>query len=375
MSRQKNFLRRPILTMFFASLTFMVTLLVGILSNEHVQASLFNKPVTALSGVYFDDVTRIDPEAYGEGNDMTDVVLGKYGEWSFCQYDLPENPEYKVELSEVKVDENILPGSVFGVSMTFVNAGNTRLFAEDSKCYGLPALNVGTQKSQDRDSVFGSSDSAVTGWIRPNRILMTEDYVEPNEVFHVEFQSIAPEGDNIYREFFQPLIEDQAWVGESFGVDITVGAPSDEMKSDISFVTELSLDAKQLDGLDRNLEIDLANQMMYAKFGELTVWSMQVSSGAYATPTPRGTYKILTKQELRIGQASPHYRMPYFQLWDSRGYGIHALPYLATDGGTFWSQALTHIGRPVSHGCIRTLPDDAETLYKFTSIGTPLVVY
>jgi hypothetical protein len=39
---------------------------------------------------------------------------------------------------------------------------------------------------------------------------MTEDYVEPNEVFHVGFQSIAPEGDNVYREFFQPLIEDQA---------------------------------------------------------------------------------------------------------------------------------------------------------------------
>lgn len=375
MSRQKNILRRPILTMFFASLTFMVTLLVGILTNQSVQASLFNKPVTALSGVYFDDVTRIDPEAYGEGNDMTDVVLGKYGEWSFCQYDLPENPEYKVELSEVTVDEDIQPGSVFGVSMTFVNAGNTRLFAEDSKCYGLPTLNVGTQKSQDRESVFGSSDAAVTGWIRPNRVLMAEDYVEPNEVFHVDFQSIAPEGDNIYREFFQPLIEDQAWIGESFGVDITVGSPSDEMKDDISFVTDLSIDAKQLDGLERNLEISLTDQMMYARFGETTVWSMQVSSGAWDTPTPRGTYKILTKQELRIGQAYPHYRMPYFQLWDYRGYGIHALPYLATDGGTFWSEALSHIGRPVSHGCIRTLPDDAETVYKFTYIGTPLVVY
>jgi len=375
MSRKKNFLRRPILTMFFASLTFMVTLLVGILTNQSVQASLFNKPITALSGVYFDDVTRIDPEAYGEGNDMTDVVLGKYGEWSFCQYDLPENPEYKVELSEVTVDEDIQPGSVFGVSMTFVNAGNTRLFAEDSKCYGLPALNVGTQKSQDRESVFGSSETAVTGWIRPNRVLMTEDYVEPNEVFHVDFQSIAPEGDNIYREYFQPLIEDQAWIGETFGVDITVGNPGEEMKDDISFVTDLSIDAKQLDGLERNLRISLTDQMMYARFGETTVWSMQVSSGAYDHPTPRGTYKILTKQELRIGQASPHYRMPYFQLWDSRGYGIHALPYLATDGGTFWSEALSHIGRPVSHGCIRTLPDDAETMYKFTSIGTPLVVY
>lgn len=373
--KRKNILRRPILTMFIASLTFMVTLLVGIFSNDHIQASLFNKPVAAVSGVYFDNVIRVDPEAYGEGNDLQDVVLGKYGEWSYCQYDLPEVPEYNVELSRVSVEENILPGQVFSVSMTFVNAGNTRLFAEDANCFGQPAINVGTQKAQDRDSVFGSSESAVTGWIRPNRVVMVEDFVEPNEVFHVDFQSIAPEGDNIYREFFQPVIEGIGWVDESFGVDITVGTPTATMLDNITYVSELSLDAAQLEGLDRNLEIVLADQMMYAKFGDLSVWKMQISSGAWATPTPRGNYKILTKQELRIGQAYPHYRMPYFQLWDWRGYGIHALPYLATDGGTFWSEALSHIGIPVSHGCIRTLPEDAETVYGFTDIGTELWVH
>lgn len=374
MSRKVT-LRRPILTVFYASLTFMVTLLVGVLSNEHIQASLFNKPVTAVSGLYFDQVTRIDPEASDSVTLEENTVVGKYGEWSFCQYDLPETPSYDVSLSGVEVEEGIQAGSVFSVSMTFVNEGNTRLFAQDSNCWGLPALNVGTQKSQDRASVFGGSDYAVTGWAGENRVVMSEDYVEPGETFHVNFQSIAPAGDNIYREFFQPVIEGQAWIGESFGVDITVGTPTEQMTDDISYVSELSIDAGQLSGLERNLEITIDDQMMYAKFGDIAVWKMQISSGAWDTPTPRGNYKILSKQELRIGQAYPHYRMPYFQLWDTRGYGIHALPYLASDGGTFWTEALSHIGTPVSHGCIRTLPEDAVTVYEFTDIGTKLWVH
>lgn len=376
MSRHTAVLRRPILTILFASVTFAATLLVGILSNEHVQVSIFNKPVTALSGVYFDNHTRIDPEAYGlEGNTLDDAVLGKYGEWSFCQYELPETPEYSVELGEAVVEENIQPGNVFGVSISFTNTGNTRLFADDVNCYKMPVINIGTQKAQDRESVFGSGDYGVTGWSGATRIMMSEDYVEPGETFHVDFQSVAPAGDNIYREYFQPVIEDTAWIGETFGVDIPVGTPTESMIDNITYVSEMTLDAAQLEGLTKNLEIVLADQMMYAKFGDFTVWKMQISSGAWATPTPKGNYKILTKQELRIGQAYPHYRMPYFQLWDGRGYGIHALPYLASDGGTFWSEALSHIGIPVSHGCIRTLPEDAVTLYGFTEIGTKLWVH
>lgn len=373
MTRRPLF-RRPLLTLFFASLSFIITLTVGIVGNDEVQASIFNKPVSAMGGVYFSNVTRIDPEAYSmEGTTLEEnVVLGKYGEWSYCQYELPEAPSYEVELSQVTIEENIQPGQVFSVSMTFVNAGNTRLFAQDAGCKGLPVLNVGTQKSQDRESVFGLPETSVTGWAGTNRIMMSEDYVEPNEVFHVDFQSIAPAGDNIYREFFQPVLEGVAWIDEPFGIDIVVGAPSEQMLDDISFVTELTMNAAALSGLERNLEIVLSDQMMYAKFGETTVWSMQISSGAWDTPTPRGSYEVLSKQELRIGQAYPHYRMPYFQLWDYRGYGIHALPYLATDGGTFWTEALSHIGTPVSHGCIRTLPEDAETAYSFTDIGTPV---
>lgn len=373
-------LRRPLLTLLFASVTFAVTLLAGILSHQGIETNLFgnffsNEPLAVLTGTRLELTTRVDPSVQS-GYELADnVVIAKEGEWSYCDYSLPAAPTYTVELQQVNVDDSIEAGSVYAVDMVFKNTSNTRLFSFDSGCQGLPVLNVGTQKAQDRESVLGSSDLMISGWLSPNRIEMTDPYVEPDGTFHVIFQSIAPAGDNIYHEYFQPVVEGVSWISEPFAVDVAIGVPTDQMKSDISFVRNLSLAASDLSGLERNIEVILATQTMNVRFGDKTVWSLTVSTGKAKTPTIRGNFKILAKQELRVGGEAPHYRMPYFQLWDSRGYGIHALPYLATDGGTFWTEALTHIGIPVSHGCIRTLPDDAVQLYSFTNLGTPVWVH
>lgn len=351
----------------------------GVLNNQHVQVSIFNKELTPQSGVEMPLVSRIDPEAYSldeTGETVLDenTIIGKYGEWSYCQVEEPENPSYSVEFQSVTVQEAIQPGDVFLVDMVFKNTGTARLYSADSECFDKPVLNLGTQKEQDRMSIFGSAENSISGWESPGRVKMSEDYAEPDSEFHMTFQSLAPAGDNIYREYFQPVIEGVSWISEPFGFDVSVGNPTDQMKDDISFVKDVSISASQLSGLTRNLEITLADQKMYVKFGDITVWNLTVSSGSWSHPTPRGNYKVLTKQELRVGSKYPHYYMPYFQLWQSSGYGIHALPYLANDGGSFWSEALTHIGVPVSHGCVRTLPDDAITLYKFTIIGTPIAI-
>ncbi len=349
-------------------------------TNEHVQVSLFNKDLDVLQGNVYAPIMRIDPEAYGAGIMEDNVMLGKYGDWSYCDYSLPENPEYSVDLRYVTINDSLYeeaavePGSEFTVDMIFENTGNTRLFAR-GQCRDLPEVNIGTQAATDRISLFGDWAHAVSGWSEPTRVSMVEDYVEPGEEMHFTFTSIAPEGDNIYREFFQPVVEWIGWLDEPFVLDFAIGEPTDQMRDDIQYVIDMAMDAASLEGLERKLEIDLYTQRMYAKFGDLKVWSMDVSSGKYATPTPRGDYTIFQKQELRIGQAAPYYRMPWWQFWDARGYGIHGLPYLATDGGVFWKEANSHMGIPVSHGCVRTLDRDAETLYMFTDIGTPLWIH
>ena len=78
---------------------------------------------------------------------------------------------------------------------------------------------------------------------------------------------------------------------------------------------------------------------------------------------------------MRIGAKPPHYVMPKFMMFRQGGYGIHALPSLSRKGGdVFWTEARSHIGRPVSHGCIRVLPEDANFVYDFAEVGTPVDV-
>jgi len=368
-------IRRPILTIAATSFLVSLSLFVGIMTNHNVQASLFGHSVPVAQGFILPALTQVEDATVA--SELSDTnIIAKSGDWSFCSYELPEEATYNVDMISSSIEENIQGGELFYVEFIYENTGNTRLFSEGSECDNAAILNLGTQMEQDRNSRFGSEENGVSGWLSETRIKMVESYVDPGEEFKIAFQSVAPEGDNIHREFFQPLVEDHGWIDEAFALDIVVGEPTEAMYDDIQFVTRLAIDAASLSGLERNLEVDLSEQLMYAKFGDIAVWAMQTSTGAWDTPTPTGSYEIFQKQELRIGGTAPHYRMPYWQYWRSDGYGIHALPYLgADDGGYFWSEALEHIGTPVSHGCIRTLPEDAETVYLFTDIGTPIVIH
>lgn len=373
--------KRPVITALLAAITFVATM--GFVNSEHVQVNLFGKALEPVSGIILAHGVRVDPAVY-EKDPVGAIAMGeatfvgKLGRWSYCDYNLPENPEYKVELIATDIDENIQAGQVFRVSMTFKNTGNARLFSSKSDCSnGMPIFNVGTANSQDRQSVFGSSSTAMSGWTSPTRIKMQNDYIDPEQDFTVMFQSIAPEGDNIYKEWFQPVVENVAWISVPFGVEIIVGKPSEGMIDNMSYVKDaISIAASSLEGKERIVDIDLSEQKMRAVFGDIAVWTMPISSGQPVKyPTPTGSFKISSKQELRIGGEYPHYRMPYFMMWRKDGYGIHSLPYLANDGGTFWTEAREHIGKPVSHGCVRVLPEDASVIYAFSSIGTQVIVH
>jgi hypothetical protein len=378
---------RSLLTLILGSLGIVLTLGFSLVSNDHLRVSLFNEPVEPLFGRIYESLIRIDPQDYGfdPGASFNEELVyhGTYGEWSFCEYEAPLQSEeegadklYDVNLLSVDMTENIQAGEVFIVTMELENTGTARVYSEDSGCPSQTVLNLGTAKSIDRHSVFGTEDYALTGWSSPSRVKMKDTYADPGDTFTIQFQSKAPDVDTVYREFFQTVIEGKERVGEAFILDIPVGEVSDEDYDNIQYVLGTSIEASALRGLQRNIEIELSTQMLTAKFGDIEVWDMQVSSGHWETPTPRGIYKIFQKQELRVGGQAPHYRMPYWMFWESSGYGIHGLPYLGDpDSGWFWEEAASHLGIPVSHGCIRVGDDDVKRLYEFSPIGTPVYIY
>lgn len=125
------------------------------------------------------------------------------------------------------------------------------------------------------------------------------------------------------------------------------------------------------------LYIDLSEQRANVIENGKIARQYPVSSGAYETPTPQGKFQIHRKQELRVSSQDTPYRMPYYMAFKQSGsHGLHALPYLGDEktNSDFWHEARSHIGIPVSHGCVRFLPEDAEALYGWIEVGTPVYI-
>lgn len=293
-----------------------------------------------------------------------------------CLYVPPEKPEYKGEVMATENKAWAEPGGEFEVSVYVKNTGNTAWFSDSSGCATAAKMRLGTVRELDRASIFFNPGDA--RWISPNRIAMVEHRVDPGEIATFSFKSRAPRIDNdIFREYFQPVAEGVAWFDKKESltrVDVNVGETSADLERRLFYLGH-SGQASSLDVTGEPvIEIDISEQKLRFKFGNHIVREYPVSTGTFKTPTPLGKFSILNKQELRIGGARPHYRMPNWQGITKSGVGLHALPYLANDNGVFWKEALTHIGQRASHGCIRLLPEDAEELYGFTELGMPVVI-
>lgn len=311
-------------------------------------------------------------------NPLEQDELSKSGVKSVCfeQDELVEgeSPLYTASVSEVKVSDSITGGDAFRVEVYVANTGNVIWFGMNSECEGKTVVNLGTDKTRDRASVF-FYEGDDTGWIGNNRVQLIEDAVRPGETGTFAFTTVAPETTTIYREYFDLVAENVTWFEDvEVAVDVRIGDVTEDDETKLAFLREVSMDTASLTG-ERAVRVDLSAQQLSLVVNGVSLYTMPISSGASDTPTPKGTYKIMSKQELRVGGASPHYRMPYFQMFTKYGHGLHALPYLgSTTGGWFWQEALTHIGVPVSHGCIRLLPEDAVLMYQFTDIGTVLEI-
>lgn len=298
---------------------------------------------------------------------------------SHCNYEFPENPEYNAVLLEQYPEISLNHGQTGLITIHLRNDGNVRWFSDHSGCENKPLFFLGTQRRPDAPSEIGLIDPVYNhlSWLNTyfNRVKMSETFVNPGQTatFHIIVK--APDYSTVVRQYFAPLIENVTWLEETtFSLDLISGNPGESILQKKNFVAR-SLDFASLPD-EKSLDVDLRGQKVHLLYGETIVNSFTVSSGKAATPTPQGNFQIHRIEDLRIAGAKPHYLMPnYLSLTKSGSFGFHALPSLRNDNGVFWTEALNHIGIPVSHGCIRLLPDDSEILKTFVEIGTPVKIH
>jgi lipoprotein-anchoring transpeptidase ErfK/SrfK len=113
----------------------------------------------------------------------------------------------------------------------------------------------------------------------------------------------------------------------------------------------------------RWIQISLSKQRLIAWEGNKVVYGAKISSGKKSTPTRIGTFKIQSKlRSTRMqGRNYDVSNVPHAMFYEGN-YGIH---------GAYWHK---RFGTPVSHGCVNLAPKHAQWLFKWASLGTPVVI-
>ena len=117
--------------------------------------------------------------------------------------------------------------------------------------------------------------------------------------------------------------------------------------------------------------VDISEQHMYVYENDALVFSFIASTGI-GNSTRVGTFAVQTKLPTAYASTWNLWMPSWLGIYYSHGLenGIHALPILS-NGATLWAGFL---GSPVSYGCVVLDTYDAQVLYDWADMGTPVEI-
>jgi LysM repeat protein len=113
----------------------------------------------------------------------------------------------------------------------------------------------------------------------------------------------------------------------------------------------------------KQIVVVLSQQKTYAFEDGVLLRHFVVSTGLPATPTVTGDYEVYVKYDAQR-MTGPGYDLPGvpWVMYFYRGYALH---------GAYWHN---NFGHPMSHGCVNMRTPEAEWLYEWAPVGTPVHV-
>lgn len=114
----------------------------------------------------------------------------------------------------------------------------------------------------------------------------------------------------------------------------------------------------------RYIDINLSEQTLYAFEDSNQVNSFLVSTGRRGYSTPTGEFHIYGKDRYSLMDGEDYYlpNVPFVS-WFYGDYSIH---------GTYWH---SNFGQVMSHGCVNASIGDAEWIFGWADIGTPVYIH
>ncbi|HEX2996672.1 MAG TPA: L,D-transpeptidase family protein [Anaerolineales bacterium] len=136
-------------------------------------------------------------------------------------------------------------------------------------------------------------------------------------------------------------------------------------------VEEVAAPAVPSYGGSKYILVDISEQHMYVYEGDGLIYSFVASTGMN-NATRVGSFAVQSKIPNAYGATWDIWMPSWLGIYWSGGLenGIHALP-IMSNGATLWEGFL---GRPISYGCVVLGSYEAQVLYDWAEIGTPVEI-
>jgi lipoprotein-anchoring transpeptidase ErfK/SrfK len=124
-------------------------------------------------------------------------------------------------------------------------------------------------------------------------------------------------------------------------------------------------------GAGKYILVDISEQHMYVYEGDTLIYSFVASTGIN-NGTRTGTFAVQSKIPNAYGATWNIWMPSWLGIYWAGGLenGIHALPILP-NGATLWAG---YLGSPISYGCVVLGTYEAQLLYDWAEIGTPVQI-
>lgn len=276
---------------------------------------------------------------------------------------------YAYQLLGKSADPKLAPGTPGWLKVTLRNIGK--------QAWPVDQLALGTvyfEGTPGRISPFATSEWQNGSLIKPTT---ERSVIEPLEKVVFDIPVMAPSDSATFKESFRVVVNNHWAEGTTISWLIQVG-------------DDLSVQSADEGG--KRIRISLDRQQLWAIEDHVVVMSMSVSTGKAGYGTPKGTFTIANHAPRAYSEKYKLFMNNWMGLAgpddnNQRGYGIHMLPswktsaakYKGMDGqyigsryyenGWIYEDA-THLGKKMSHGCIRVGIKEAPLLYDWAENGT-----